>query len=237
MIVTGAFRLFGIAPELPWQYITVFAALVVATDPIAVVSMFRQMGVSPKLTTLVEAESLFNDGTAIVVLSLVLAYVTGTTSGVGALTLEFLGIVGGGGLIGSIIGFGLARASKGLDDPMVEITLTMIAAYGSFVAAERMHLSGVIATVSAGLVLGTYGREIAMSERTRLSVDAFWEYVAFAMSSVVFLLIGFQVRPAQLFAYTIPIVIAFCAVVLARLFVVFGVTGLLRSTRERIPFA
>lgn len=236
-IITGAFNGLGIAPGLSWQYIMAFAALVVATDPIAVVSMFRQMGMSPRLTTLVEAESLFNDGTSIVVLSLVLAYVMGSSSSIVALSLEFFGVVGGGALIGTLLGFGLARVSKRLDDPMVEITLTMIAAYGSFVMAERMHLSGVIATVCAGLVLGTYGREVAMSELTRNSVDVFWEYVAFALNSVVFLLIGFQVRPAALLESAAPITIAFCAVVLARLCVVFIVTLLLRSTTERISNA
>jgi CPA1 family monovalent cation:H+ antiporter len=233
-LITGAFRLFGLEPALSWQYVMVFAALVVATDPIAVVSMFRQMGVPTRLTTLVEAESLFNDGTSIVVLSLVLAYVDGSAPGVAGLTLQFLLVVGGGAIVGTALGYVLSGVSKLLDDTLVEITLTTIAAYGSFVAAEHLGLSGVVATVCAGLVLGTYGREVAMSERTRVSVDAFWEYIAFAMNSVVFLLIGFEVRPAVLLESAGPIVLAFLGVIVSRLVVVFGARRLLSGTSERI---
>ncbi|MEP7002431.1 MAG: cation:proton antiporter, partial [bacterium] len=186
---------------------------------------------------MIEAESLFNDGTSIVVLSLVLAYVTGTTASIAGLTGQFLLVIGGGALVGLLIGAGLARLTKELDDPMVEITLTTIGAYGSFVAAERLHLSGVIATVSAGLVLGTYGREVAMSEATRVSVDAFWEYVAFALNSVVFLLIGFAVQPSSLLGVAVPIMVAFLALMVSRLAVVFAATGMFRGTSERVSVA
>lgn len=233
-MMIATFQLFGIAPDLSWRYAMVFAALVAATDPIAVVSLFRRLGVSPSLTTTIEAESLFNDGTSIVVLSLVLAYVTGEASSVGALALRFVLVIGGGAAIGLAIAFVIARVTRRLDDPMIEITLTTIAAYGSFVAAERLHLSGVIATVSAGLVLGAYAREIGMSVTTRASVDVFWEYVAFALNSIVFLLIGFEVRPAGLISTAAPIIIAFIAVVAARLGVVFTVKALFGHTTERI---
>ncbi len=237
VLVTGLLGLVGMNGLLPFKYALVFAALVAATDPIAVVSLFRQMGMSPRLTTLVEAESLFNDGTSIVVLSLVLAYVEGTSTGPLGLALQFVLVVGGGAVVGTALGYILARASKRLDDAMVEITLTVIAAYGSFVFAERMHLSGVIATVCAGLVLGTYGREQAMSERTRISVDSFWEYVAFAMNSVVFLLIGFDVHPLELVNSAGAIVLAFAAVVFARLLVVTAASLAVARSSERIPRA
>ncbi len=233
-IITGVFHVLHLAPDLSWRYTMVFAALVAATDPIAVVSLFRRLGVPARLTTMIEAESLFNDGTSIVVLSLVLAYVTGTSSSIAALSLQFLAVIGGGALVGMGFGFAIARITRHLDDPMIEIALTTIAAYGSFVFAEHFHLSGVIATVSAGLLLGTYGREIAMSSETRTSVDAFWEYVAFALNSIVFLLIGFEVNPSDLLATALPIVVAFICVVLSRLAVVFTVRAAYSSTRERI---
>ncbi len=232
-LMTGALHLFGVDTTLTWRYGMVFAALVAATDPIAVVSLFRRLGVPARLTTVIEAESLFNDGTSIVVLSLVLAYVTGESSSVAALSLEFLAIIGGGALVGMAFGFAVTRVTRHLDDPMIEITLTSVAAYGSFVAAERLHLSGVIATVSAGLVLGTYGREVTLSRSTRMSVDVFWEYVAFALNSIVFLLIGFEVRPAGLVASAAAIVVAFVCVVVSRAGVVFAVMAAFRSTRER----
>jgi CPA1 family monovalent cation:H+ antiporter len=117
---------------------------------------------------------------------------------------------------------------------MIEITLTTIAAYGSFVAAESLHLSGVIATVVAGLILGTAGRESAFSEETRLTADAFWQYIAFALNSLVFLLIGFETRPAALLSSAAVISIAFVVVVAARLLVVAVSALLLRNTHERI---
>jgi CPA1 family monovalent cation:H+ antiporter len=143
-------------------------------------------------------------------------------------------VIGGGAAIGLALAFVISHVTKRLDDPMIEITLTTIAAYGSFVAAERLHLSGVIATVAAGLLLGSYGREIGMSTSTRGSVDVFWEYVAFALNSIVFLLIGFEVRPVQLLATAGPIGIAFVSVVAARLVVVFVVRGAFALTTERI---
>ncbi|HEY4129199.1 MAG TPA: sodium:proton antiporter [Gemmatimonadaceae bacterium] len=228
-----SFRLIDSSAGMDWRTSVVFAALVAATDPIAVVALFRQLGVPQRLTTLVEAESLFNDGTSIVVLSLVLAFVTGTGSSVAALSLQFVLVIGGGVLVGGALAFGIARLAKHVDDPMLEIQLTTIAAYGSFVVAERLHLSGVIATVTAGLVLGTYGREISMSRATRLSVDTFWQYVAFALNSIVFLLIGFSVRPTTLLASAGAIAIAFIAVVVARGGVVFGVMAALSRTTER----
>ncbi|MEO8620784.1 MAG: sodium:proton antiporter [bacterium] len=236
-IATAAFALVSPALAFTWRDALVFAALVAATDPIAVVSLFREMGVPPRLTTMIEAESLFNDGTSIVVLSLVLAYVTGTTASIAGLTAQFLLVIGGGAVVGLVIGAGLARLTKELNEPMVEITLTTIGAYGSFVAAERLHLSGVIATVSAGLVLGTYGREFAMSVATRVSVDSFWEYVAFALNSVVFLLIGFEVQPSSLLVVALPIMVAFLALMLSRLAVVFATTGIMRGTSERVSVA
>ena len=227
--------LFGLGlTGFTWRDALVFAALVAATDPIAVVSLFREMGVPARLTTMIEAESLFNDGTSIVVLSLVLAYVAGSTTSIPALAGRFAFVIGGGAAIGLLIGVGLARLTKELDDPMVEITLTTIAAYGSFVAAERLHLSGVIATVTAGLVLGTYGREVAMSEATRISVDVFWEYVAFALNSVVFLLIGFEVQLSNLVVVAVPIALAFTALVVARLAIVSAVTAGFRRTSEGV---
>ncbi len=234
LMIVGLFRLFGIEPDLTWRYAMVFATLVAATDPIAVVALFRKLGVPARLTTTIEAESLFNDGTSIVVLSLVLAYVTGEASSVASLSFQFLLVIGGGAAVGIAIAFAIAHVSKRLDDPMIEITLTTIAAYGSFVGAERLHLSGVIATVTAGLVLGQYTREVSMSAATQASVDVFWEYVAFALNSIVFLLIGFEVRPAALWATAIPVILAFCCVIVSRLIVVFAAKRVFQWTTERI---
>jgi CPA1 family monovalent cation:H+ antiporter len=235
VLTAWALRGSGLQPDFTWQQGLVFAALVSATDPIAVVSLFRKLGVPARLTTLVEAESLFNDGTSIVALTLILAFVGGEATSVGGLALRFFLVVCGGAAIGGAIAYVIVRVTRRVNDPMIEITLTTIAAYGSFVLAEDLHLSGVIATVVAGLMLGTASRGNVFSTETRVTADAFWQYVAFALNSIVFLLIGFEVRPAALLGSAAIIAIAFIIVVVARLGVVVAVASMLRRTSERVP--
>jgi CPA1 family monovalent cation:H+ antiporter len=123
-----------------------------------------------------------------------------------------------------------------IDEPMIEITITTIAAYGSFVAAERFHFSGVIATVTAGMVCGNIAAPIGMSPASRLAVESFWEYVAFALNSLVFLLIGLEVDLWQLLAEWRPIVLAFVAVSVGRALVIFLAAAILKGTTEAIPW-
>ncbi|MGH7619860.1 MAG: cation:proton antiporter [Gemmatimonadaceae bacterium] len=225
----------AIGETFGWNDALAFAALISATDPIAVVSVFRKLGITPRLTTLVEAESLFNDGTAIVTLTLVLAFVSGESSSVVGLSSRFVLVVCGGAALGAAVAGVIALVTRRINDPMIEIGLTTIAAYGSFVVAEDLHLSGVIASVTAGLILGSYGRESAFSPDTRIAADSFWRYVAFALNSIVFLLIGFEVHPQLLWQSASVVGVSFAAVLIARCVMVAGVTGLLSRTRERIP--
>ena len=235
-IATAVIGWVGLAPAFDWRLGLVFGALVAATDPIAVVALFKYLNAPPRLRVLVEGESLLNDGTSIVVLTLILAYVSGTASSMGAILVRFLTIVGGGALVGTIIGFGVSRVIAGIDDAMIEITLTTIAAYGSFVVGEQLHYSGVIATVVAGMICGNYARRVGMSASTQLAVQTFWEYVAFALNSVIFLLIGFEVGLASLAASIALIAIGFFAVLAGRAAVLLTVSALLRRTSESIPF-
>lgn len=213
----------------------VFAALLAATDPIAVVGLFKSLGAPRRLMVLIEGESLLNDGTAVVVFSLVLAFVSRQSLSAAEVGVTFLRTVGGGLLVGAAVGYATSKATQRIEDAMLEITLTTIAAYGSFALAERLHLSGVIATVVAGMLCGNYGARTGMSPSTRLAVESFWEYVAFALNSVVFLLIGFEVRLGSLLHAWRPILVAFVAVMVARGAVVALVGLALRGTRERIP--
>ena len=138
-------------------------------------------------------------------------------------------------LIGAAIGFVVSKLIQGVDDPMIEITLTTIAAYGSFVAAEQLHYSGVIATVAAGMLCGNYGARTGMSASTRVAAETFWEYIVFALNSIVFLLIGFEVNLHSLLLSWKAVLVAYAVVTLGRGVVIFAVSGLLRATRERIP--
>ena len=218
-----------------WADALVFAALISATDPIAVVGLFKSLGAPKRLAVLVEGESLLNDGTAVVLFTLVLAYVGGTNLTVAGAALEFIRVVGMGLLVGLAVGFAVSRAIHMVDDPMIEITLTSLAAYGSFVLAEQFHFSGVIATVTAGMLCGNYAARTGMSPSTRVAVETFWEYAAFALNSVVFLLIGFEVDVDMLLSAWQPIVAAYLAVTVARGLVVGAVSLTLLRTRERIP--
>ncbi len=219
-----------------WKHALVFGALISATDPIAVVAIFKNLGVPRRLAVLLDGESLLNDGVAIVLFTLSLALVAGTVVTTGGLILDFVKIVGIGALIGTGIGLAVSQVIKQVDDPMIEITLTTIAAYGSFVAAEHFHFSGVIATVAAGMVCGNYAARVGMSPSTRIAVETFWEYVAFALNSIVFLLIGLEVHYRELLDSWQAILVAYLVVTGGRALIIFGASSLLRATRERIPW-
>ncbi len=145
-------------------------------------------------------------------------------------------ITGLGVLTGTALALAGSFLLRRIDDQLVEITVTVIVAYGSFVIAERLGASGVIATVTAGMVCGSYAAPRVFSAATRVALEAFWEYVAFALNSLVFLLIGLEVRFGRLLQAWIPIVLAFAAVTAGRAIVVFTVSALVRSTLERHPW-
>jgi CPA1 family monovalent cation:H+ antiporter len=235
LICTFAFRALGLDPGFSLSMGLVFGGLIAATDPIAVVALFRSMHTSPRLTALIEGESLLNDGTSIVFLTLILGYVAGTTTTATAIVAQLVTMVGGGVLVGAAMGFGLSELMKRIDDPMLEITLTVIAAYGSFVVAEQLHCSGVLATVMAGMICGGYGQHVAMAPATRTAVNSFWEYASFALNSVVFLMVGFTVPVRSLLASWPEIGIAYVAAIGGRAGVVAVVSLLFRRTDERIP--
>jgi len=236
-VLVGVSAILGTATSISWQAALVFAAVIAATDPVAVTALFRQLAAPRRLEVLVESESLLNDGTSIVFLGLILAYLAGDEPTAWLLTLDFVRITFGGAAAGLAIGWGATHIIKQIDEPAIEITLTMIAAYGSFVVAEQLHCSGVIATVAAGVLCGNHGRTHAMSDTTRQAVDSFWAWVAFALNSAVFLLLGAEVPVRVLAEAWAPIMLAAIAVLVARGIVVTGTTALLRRTREHIPFS
>ncbi len=129
----------------------VFGSLIAATDPVAVVGLFRPLGAPARLRVLVEGESLLNDGTSLVLFTLALGFAAGRVVSGSGVALDFVRIAGAGLAAGVLVGLAVSKVIQRVDDPMIEITLTTIAAYGSFVAGETVHGSGVLATVSAGL--------------------------------------------------------------------------------------
>ncbi|MGA9534089.1 MAG: Na+/H+ antiporter [Anaerolineales bacterium] len=193
----------------------VFGALIAATDPVSVVAIFRKLGAPKRLEVLLESESLFNDGTAIVVFNLaVAAVITGQFSLMDGM-IDFVRVAGGGLLTGLVLGWLAMLLIRRIDDHLIETTLTSVLAFGTYLVAEQFHLSGVLAVVAAGLVIGNVGPE-GMSPTTKIVVANFWEYVAFLANSAVFLLIGSDMELPALIGHWQPIVWAIAAVLLAR---------------------
>jgi monovalent cation:H+ antiporter, CPA1 family len=206
----------------------VFGALISATDPISVLSLFRSLGVDRSLCVLVEGEALFNDGTAVVAYTIVLGFATGTEFSWAAATWEFVRVAGLAAIVGTAVGFGASLLTRTIDDTMIEITVTLLCAYGAFIAAESLGVSGVIACVMAGLVAGTWGAR-GVSSSTRTAVDSFWTYAAFLLNSIIFLLIGTEINLATLAHYLPEILIGWLAINIARAAVVYAKYAVMRS--------
>jgi monovalent cation:H+ antiporter, CPA1 family len=220
--------------SITWQAALLFGGVIAATDPVAVTALFREVAAPRRLHVLVESESLLNDGTSIVFLTLMLAYFAGEEPSTVGLTIAFVRIALGGAAIGLVMGWLLSHIRTRLGDAAIEITLTTIAAYGSFVLAEQVHCSGVIATVTAGVVCGNAQRHHLMSAATREAVDSFWVWLAFALNSAVFLLLGAELSGALLLREWPLVLLAALAALGARAIVV-ALTGLLlRQSVERI---
>jgi monovalent cation:H+ antiporter, CPA1 family len=223
------------ASGLPVWIALLFGSIVAATDPVSVLAIFKNMAVVKRLSLIVEAESLFNDGTAAVLFAVLLAGITTHTLTVGTAIRNFLLVALGGAAVGLLMGYLFAKITQAIDTAQVEITLTTILAYASYLAADALHLSGVMATVAAGLMMGNFGIQAGMSSRTRVALWSFWEYASFVTNSLVFLLIGLEIRPAALFHAWPAIAVAIAAVLLGRILSVYSLAALGNLFSQRIP--
>ena len=198
-----------------------------ATDPVSVVALFRELGADKRLTTLMEGESLFNDGMAVVVFSFLVTLPLGLTETFELQRIigQLLAVVGIGIGMGVLIGFGISYLTQRFDLPLVEQSLTLVSVYGTYLITEDLGGSGVIGVVTTGLVLGNFGSRIGMNPRTRLIVTEFWDFLAFFVNSIVFLLIGDQVRFSILGQNLGPIGITIAAMIGARAIAVYGLSG------------
>jgi CPA1 family monovalent cation:H+ antiporter len=229
-LIVGALVTLGTTLALPTAL--VFGTLIAATDPVAVVSLLRDLGVPRRLSVALEGESLFNDGTAIVLFNVAVAAVLSGAFDPVAGIFDFLRVAAGGLAIGAGLGWIAGQLIARVDDRLVVTTLTTLLAYGSYVAAERFHVSGVLAVVAAGLLSGNVGLAGA-SPTTKIMLFNLWEFLAFLANSLVFLLIGLNVDLAQLWANMGLIAVGLVAVLFSRALLAYGLPLLAHRRRGR----
>ncbi|MBD2013202.1 Na+/H+ antiporter [Microcoleus sp. FACHB-53] len=198
-----------------------------ATDPVSVIALFRELGAPKRLTTLMEGESLFNDGVAVVAFSLLVGIPLGIEQfDLQVSIVRFFVFVGIGLGVGGLIGFGISYLTQRFDLPLVEQSLTLVSAYGAYIVTEEFGGSGVIGVVTCGLILGNFGSRIGMNPRTRVIVTEFWEFLAFFVNSIVFLLIGDQIRFASLAENLDSIAVTIAAVIVTRAIAIYSLGSL-----------
>jgi len=196
VLLTGGIIAAGMHVIIGWGWLgaSLFGALIAATDPVSVVAAFKELKVEPRLAMLVESESLLNDGAAAVAFAVLVSVVHGAPLKLDSMAGSLGWMVAGGVLVGVVTAAAALLVAGRTEDHLVEITLTTIAAYGSFWIAEHFHMSGVLAALAAGLVVGNagwagwMGSSISLAGRGHLI--SFWDYAAFLSNSVVFILIG-----------------------------------------------
>jgi monovalent cation:H+ antiporter, CPA1 family len=219
--------------KLPFQESLIFGAVMSATDPISVLTIFKSMNLNKKLSIIVEGESLGNDGVAVVFFKIGLLTTALSISGVFDALAEFLKVVLGGIIVGVCLGFLASRITRHIDQHLIEIGISIVLFYGTFEMAERFHLSGVISVGVAGLIFGNYGKRIGMSEQTLREMDSFWEAIAFLANALIFFLVGLEVTRIGFEGKWAIIIGSIIIVIISRIIAVF----LSLSFDKGVPFS
>ena len=215
----------NIATGLPLSEALLVGAIVSATDPVAVVSTMRRLSAPRRLVTLVDAESLFNDGTAALVFVAAVAALGSQPPTAAETVLRFVVGLFGSAAIGALSGFLISRTLKATTDHLIELTFTLLAAYGTYLVADLLGQSGIIATVAAGIVLGTYGRREGLSRRAQEAIDVVWEFLAYVLTGAAFLLVGLAIPLGTLTGAAVSIAWGVVGAFVGRAIVVYGMLG------------
>jgi CPA1 family monovalent cation:H+ antiporter len=239
VVLAAAVTAAGMHYALNWDWgsATAFGVLIAATDPVSVIATFKEAGVIGRLRLLIESESLLNDGTAAVAFVTTLSILAGEHRDFASIAGALLLTIGGGSLIGAIVGFGCMGLSGRTNDYLVEITFTTLAAYGSFLVAEHFHCSGVLAALTAGLVVGNYRPGGLITDTGRIALETFWEYVAFLANSLIFILIGAQEAQQHLRGLWLPVLVAILLVTLGRAVAIYPVCALFARSSLKIEIS
>ena len=234
--ISGAATAAGMHFLAHWQWLAAltFGALIAATDPVSVIAIFHEAKAHGRLLLLIEAESLLNDGTASVAFAVVTAFAIGHQLSSGGVLLMLLKTMGGGVACGAAVGVGALILTGRTDDHLVEVTCTTVAAYGAFLLADADGMSGLLATITAGLVMRNFERLDGISPRGKEAVSNFWQYAAFIANSMIFLLIGTQQRNQNFASIWIPILVAIGVVLAARAFAVYTCCGFFHWSALRV---
>lgn len=213
--------------DLPLIYCLLFGALISPTDPIAVMGILKTAGAPKNLELVIAGESLFNDGVGVVIFSLLLGMLVSGSSPTAAQGLTLLLREAGGGIVfGLVLGYITFRLLRSVDNYQVEVLLTLAAVTGGYAVASRLHVSGPLAMVVVGLMIGNGGRALAMSDTTRHYVDLFWELIDEMLNAVLFVLMGMEV-----------LLISFSASIFTAAAVAVVVTLLARALTVGLPVA
>jgi CPA1 family monovalent cation:H+ antiporter len=215
-----------------WEDAALFGILIAATDPVSVIATFKETGVTGRLRLLLEAESLFNDGIAAVAFSTAILVVMGEKVTPFDIGQTLMTSIFGGILCGAVITSGILIVAGRTTDHLTEITLTTVAAYGSFLLAERLHLSGVLASLTAGLIVGNAGYLRSISSRE--AVESFWEYAAFLANSFIFVLIGIRIMKQDFASVASIFPIAVVIVMVGRAVAVYPCCALFARSTARV---
>ena len=217
-----------------WQSAALLGILIAATDPVSVIATFKGAGVHGRLRLLVEAESLFNDATVAVGFGVALSYFAGGhVDGYGVLGLTAWAILGGllSGALTAAVLFFLTRSTS---DHLIELALSAVTAYGSFLLAEHFGASGVLATLTAGILVGNFGIPLSFSDKGRVSLVDFWEFAAFISNSLIFFLIGLRQARQDYTGALLPISVAILMGTLGRAAAIYPLSSLFRNSRLKI---